>query len=137
MLGWLGFNNEANQPFKRLRLQATTAIWQLTLRIKMSKEKPDRFQAKGKQQEIELESVVISKDDMVLKPSFEHSCLTEANRLNKPNADAIMLFFRIFAICHTAIPELNEETSSYTYESESADERAFLVAAREPGFEFF
>ena len=61
----------------------------------------------------------------------------KGNWLKEPNADVIMLFFRILAICHTAIPELNEETCSYTYEAESPDEGAFLVAAREFGFEFF
>ncbi|KAL4290756.1 hypothetical protein GQ457_14G007060 [Hibiscus cannabinus] len=100
------------------------------------------FKQKGKQQEIELESVVISKDEMALKPpikgfSFEDSRLADGNWLKEPNADVIMLFFRILAICHTAIPELNEDTGNYTYESESPDEGAFLVAAREFGFEFF
>jgi phospholipid-translocating ATPase len=54
-----------------------------------------------------------------------------------PNADVILLFFRILAVCHTAIPELNEENDSCTYEAESPDEGAFLVAAREFGFEFY
>ncbi|KAK8524801.1 hypothetical protein V6N12_029656 [Hibiscus sabdariffa] len=79
----------------------------------MSKEKPDRFQAEGKRQEIELETVVISKDDIVLKPSvkgfsFEHSCLTEGHGLNKPNADAIIYACSLLRqgmkqICITAI----------------------------------
>ncbi|GJN38662.1 hypothetical protein PR202_gb27726 [Eleusine coracana subsp. coracana] len=43
----------------------------------------------------------------------------------------------ILALCHTAIPEINEETGAITYEAESPDEGAFLVAAREFGFEFF
>ncbi|XWS16208.1 hypothetical protein CRYUN_Cryun34aG0065400 [Craigia yunnanensis] len=97
---------------------------------------------KGKQQEIELETVVTSKDEKVHKSpikgfSFEDSRIMKGNWLREPNADFIMLFFRILAICHTAIPELNEETGSYTYEAESPDEGAFLVAAREFGFEFF
>ncbi|PPD89241.1 hypothetical protein GOBAR_DD13803 [Gossypium barbadense] len=85
-------------------------------------ERSTDFRQKGKQQEIELETV----DSRVM----------EGNWLNEPNADVIMLFFRILAICHTAVPELNEETGNYTYESESPDEAAFLVAAREFGFEF-
>ncbi|XVF74379.1 hypothetical protein PTKIN_Ptkin13bG0105800 [Pterospermum kingtungense] len=97
---------------------------------------------KGKQQEIELETVVTSKDDKDHKShikgfSFEDSRIMNGNWLKEPNADVIMLFFRILAICHTAIPELNEETGTYTYEAESPDEGAFLVAAREFGFEFF
>ncbi|XVF25160.1 hypothetical protein REPUB_Repub13aG0189600 [Reevesia pubescens] len=97
---------------------------------------------KGKQQEIELETVVTSKDEKDHKStikgfSFEDSRIMKGKWLKEPNADVIMLFFRILAICHTAIPELNEETGSYTYEAESPDEGAFLVAAREFGFEFF
>ncbi|EOY27154.1 ATPase E1-E2 type family protein / haloacid dehalogenase-like hydrolase family protein isoform 5, partial [Theobroma cacao] len=97
---------------------------------------------KGKQQEIELETVVTSKDEKNYKSpikgfSFEDSRIMKGNWLKEPKADIIKLFFRTLAICHTAIPELNEETGSYTYEAESPDEGAFLVAAREFGFEFF
>ncbi|XP_022721549.1 probable phospholipid-transporting ATPase 4 [Durio zibethinus] len=97
---------------------------------------------KGKQQEIELETVVTSKDEKDLKSpikgfSFEDSRIMKGNWWKEPNVDVIMLSFRILAICHTAVPELNEETGSYTYEAESPDEGAFLVAAREFGFEFF
>ncbi|KAE8734221.1 Phospholipid-transporting ATPase 6 [Hibiscus syriacus] len=92
--------------------------------------------------DIELETVVTSKDENVHKPtikffSFEDGRMTEGNWRNEPNTDMIMLFCRILAVCHTAIPELNEETGTYTYEAESPDEGAFLVAAREFGFEFY
>ncbi|XVF86833.1 hypothetical protein PTKIN_Ptkin18bG0074200 [Pterospermum kingtungense] len=105
-------------------------------------ERPSVVGQRGKQQEIELETVVTSKDEKDNKPaikgfSFEDSRLMNGKWLEEPNADVIMLFFQILAVCHTAIPELNEETGSYTYEAESPDEGAFLVAAREFGFEFF
>ncbi|KAL0396991.1 UNVERIFIED_CONTAM: putative phospholipid-transporting ATPase 4 [Sesamum calycinum] len=64
--------------------------------------------------EIELETVITSKDGDVRKPAIKG----------------------ILSICHTAIPELNEETGIFTYEAESPDEGSFLVAAREFGFEF-
>ncbi|XP_058216266.1 probable phospholipid-transporting ATPase 4 isoform X4 [Rhododendron vialii] len=91
--------------------------------------------------EIELETVVTCKDEKYQKPpikgfSFEDSRLMNGNWSKEPNADVILLFFRILAICHTAIPEANEETCGFTYEAESPDESAFLVAAREFGFEF-
>ncbi|KAJ9554072.1 hypothetical protein OSB04_018117 [Centaurea solstitialis] len=41
------------------------------------------------------------------------------------------------AICHTAIPDVDEETGRITYEAESPDEAAFVIAARELGFEFY
>ncbi|KAF7135458.1 hypothetical protein RHSIM_Rhsim08G0033000 [Rhododendron simsii] len=91
--------------------------------------------------EIELETVVTCKDKKYQKPpikgfSFEDSRLMHGNWSKEPNADVILLFFRILAICHTAIPEANEKTDGFTYEAESPDEGAFLVAAREFGFEF-
>ena len=91
--------------------------------------------------EIELETVVTSNEDKDRKPaikgfSFEDSRLMGGNWLNESSPDVISLFLRILAVCHTAIPEVNEETGSYTYEAESPDEAAFLVAARELGFEF-
>ncbi|KAH6781284.1 ATPase E1-E2 type family protein / haloacid dehalogenase-like hydrolase family protein [Perilla frutescens var. hirtella] len=91
--------------------------------------------------EIELESVVSSKSEYDRKPpikgfSFEDGRLMNGNWYKEPNADVILLFFRILSLCHTAIPEHNEETGTFTYEAESPDEGAFLVAAREFGFEF-
>ncbi|KAL0415084.1 UNVERIFIED_CONTAM: putative phospholipid-transporting ATPase 7 [Sesamum latifolium] len=65
--------------------------------------------------EIQLETVVTSKDEDDLKPSikgfsFEDDHLMNGNWLKEPNKDDILLFFRILAVCHTAIPEQNEET---------------------------
>ncbi|KAJ4851641.1 putative phospholipid-transporting ATPase 4 [Turnera subulata] len=92
--------------------------------------------------EIELETVVTSADGKDQKAaikgfSFEDSRLMDGNWLKEPNSEVIRLFFRILAVCQTAVPELNEETGTFTYEAESPDEGAFLVAAREFGFEFF
>ncbi|KAI8541148.1 hypothetical protein RHMOL_Rhmol08G0039400 [Rhododendron molle] len=91
--------------------------------------------------EIELETVVTCKDKKYQKPpingfSFEDSRLMHGNWSKEPNADVILLFFRILAICHTAIPEAKEKTGGFTYEAESPDEGAFLIAAREFGLEF-
>lgn len=96
----------------------------------------------GRADEIELETVVTSKGDederhTIKGFGFEDDRLMNGNWLQEPNSDDILLFFRILAVCHTAIPELNEETGGFTYEAESPDEGSFLVAAREFGFEFF
>lgn len=69
--------------------------------------------------------------------SFEDDRLMQGHWTNEPNSNMLLMFFRILAICHTAIPEVNEATGALTYEAESPDEGAFLVAAREFGFEFF
>jgi len=94
-----------------------------------------------KDEEIGLETVVTSRGDddqrhAIKGFGFEDDRLMNCNWLKEPNADDLLMFFRILAVCHTAIPELNEETGVYTYEAESPDEGAFLVAAREFGFEF-
>ncbi|KAJ8643386.1 hypothetical protein MRB53_005134 [Persea americana] len=68
--------------------------------------------------------------------NFEDDRLMNGNWSKAPNADVILLFLRILALCHTAIPEPNEETGGFNYEAESPDEGAFLVSAREFGFEF-
>ncbi|OIW08992.1 hypothetical protein TanjilG_05968 [Lupinus angustifolius] len=93
-------------------------------------------------EEIVLETTVTPKDNQDKKPSikgfgFEDNRLMNGNWLNEPNAGVLLMYFRILAVCHTAIPERNEETGSITYEAESPDEGAFLIAAREFGFEFY
>ncbi|XP_047307394.1 probable phospholipid-transporting ATPase 4 [Impatiens glandulifera] len=89
--------------------------------------------------EIELETIITSGEDhrRVIKGfSFEDSRLLNGNWMKEPKSEQLLLFFRILSVCHTAIPEVNEETGEVTYEAESPDESAFLVAAREFGFEF-
>ncbi|KAK7261683.1 hypothetical protein RIF29_28000 [Crotalaria pallida] len=93
-------------------------------------------------EEIVLETIVTSKDEEDQRPAikgfgFEDNRLMNGNWVNEPNADVLLMYFRILAVCHTAIPELNEKTGIITYEAESPDEGAFLVAAREFGFEFY
>lgn len=80
--------------------------------------------------------------EMEMKPhikgfNFRDKRLMEGHWQQQPQADVIRMFFRILAICQTAIPEEDEETGKVSYEAESPDEAAFVVAARELGFEFF
>ncbi|XP_022738677.1 putative phospholipid-transporting ATPase 9 isoform X2 [Durio zibethinus] len=69
--------------------------------------------------------------------NFVDERIMNGNWLNEPRADVIQKFLRLLAICHTAIPEVEEETGRISYEAESPDEAAFVVAARELGFEFY
>ncbi|KAI4320475.1 hypothetical protein MLD38_033952 [Melastoma candidum] len=55
---------------------------------------------------------------------------------NQENAEVIREFFRALATCHTVIPAIDRSTKEQFYEAESPDEAAFVVAAREIGFEF-
>ncbi|KAK9271574.1 hypothetical protein L1049_001935 [Liquidambar formosana] len=69
--------------------------------------------------------------------NFRDERLMNGQWVNEPHADVIQKFFRVLAICHTAIPDVNINTGEITYEAESPDEAAFVIAARELGFEFF
>lgn len=62
--------------------------------------------------------------------------IMDGNWIHEPNSDVIRDFFRLLAICHTCIPEV-DETDKVSYEAESPDEAAFVIAARELGFEFY
>ncbi|KAM7280591.1 hypothetical protein ACFE04_007725 [Oxalis oulophora] len=57
--------------------------------------------------------------------------------VNEAHADVIQKFFQVLAICHTAIPDVSNTTGEITYEAESPDEAAFVIAARELGFKFY
>ncbi|WVZ19746.1 hypothetical protein V8G54_007068 [Vigna mungo] len=65
--------------------------------------------------------------------NFTDERIMNGNWVNEPFAD----FFRLLAICHTAIPEVDEETGNVSYEAESPDEAAFVIAAGEVGFKFY
>ncbi|CAN8293821.1 unnamed protein product [Cochlearia groenlandica] len=69
--------------------------------------------------------------------NFEDERVMKGNWAKQREAEVLQKFFRLLAVCHTAIPETDEATGTVSYEAESPDEAAFVVAARELGFEFF
>ncbi|CAL9100745.1 unnamed protein product [Musa textilis] len=69
--------------------------------------------------------------------NFDDERIMNGNWVNEPHSDVVQLFFRLLAVCHTAIPEVDEETGKISYEAESPDEAAFVIAAKELGFEFY
>ncbi|XP_023874750.2 putative phospholipid-transporting ATPase 9 isoform X4 [Quercus suber] len=69
--------------------------------------------------------------------NFFDERITHGNWVNEPHADVIRKFLLLLAICHSAVPEVDEETGRISYEAESPDEAAFVIAARELGFEFY
>ena len=82
----------------------------------------------------------VNDDDSTLAVkgyNFEDERITNGYWIHEPHSDVIQMFFRLLAICHTAIPDVDEETGKVTYEAESPDEAAFVIAARELGFEFY
>ncbi|XP_074336639.1 putative phospholipid-transporting ATPase 9 [Apium graveolens] len=68
--------------------------------------------------------------------NFEDERITGGRWVNEAQSRAIQKFLRLLAICHTAIPDLDPNTGKVSYEAESPDEAAFVIAARELGFEF-
>ncbi|RID55229.1 hypothetical protein BRARA_G02504 [Brassica rapa] len=65
--------------------------------------------------------------------NFRDERIMNGNWVTEPHADVIQKFFRLLAVCHTVIPEVDEETEKISYEAESPDEAAFVIAARELG----
>ncbi|XP_068302764.1 probable phospholipid-transporting ATPase 8 [Pyrus communis] len=69
--------------------------------------------------------------------NFRDERIMNGQWVNEAHSDIIQKFFRVLAICHTAIPVVDKASGEITYEAESPDEAAFVIAARELGFEFF
>ncbi|XP_010925668.1 probable phospholipid-transporting ATPase 8 isoform X2 [Elaeis guineensis] len=69
--------------------------------------------------------------------NFKDDRLMNRQWIKEPQSDVIQKFFRILAICHTAIPLVNNSSGDISYEAESPDEAAFVTAARELGFQFY
>ncbi|GMH31210.1 hypothetical protein Nepgr_033053 [Nepenthes gracilis] len=69
--------------------------------------------------------------------NFKDERIMNGNWINEPHSNVIQKFLQLLGICHTVIPEVDEETGKVSYEAESPDEAAFVIAARELGFEFY
>ncbi|KDP29332.1 hypothetical protein JCGZ_18253 [Jatropha curcas] len=69
--------------------------------------------------------------------NFKDERIMDGKWIHEPHADVIQRFFHLLAVCHTAIAEEDEDTGKISYEAESPDEAAFVIAAREFGFEFY
>ncbi|KAK8960095.1 putative phospholipid-transporting ATPase 8 [Platanthera guangdongensis] len=69
--------------------------------------------------------------------SFIDDRLMSGSWVNERHHDLIQMFFRVLAVCHTAIPVVDSKYDDISYEAESPDEATFVVAARELGFKFY
>ncbi|XP_021649489.2 probable phospholipid-transporting ATPase 8 isoform X2 [Hevea brasiliensis] len=69
--------------------------------------------------------------------NFRDKRIMNGHWVNEPHSDVIQKFFRVLALCNTAVPEKDKESGEIFYEAESPDEAAFVIAAREVGFELF
>ncbi|PKU70255.1 probable phospholipid-transporting ATPase 8 [Dendrobium catenatum] len=69
--------------------------------------------------------------------SFSDDRLMNGSWVKEPHHDLIQMFFRVLAVCHTAIAVVDSKSDGISYEAESPDEATFVVAARELGFKFY
>ncbi|XP_047062772.1 phospholipid-transporting ATPase 10-like [Lolium rigidum] len=69
--------------------------------------------------------------------NFADERVMDGKWVNQDHSGVIEKFFRLLAVCHTCIPEVDEQSGKISYEAESPDEAAFVVAARELGFTFY
>ncbi|CAL1358050.1 unnamed protein product [Linum trigynum] len=69
--------------------------------------------------------------------NFRDERLMNGCWIHEQDSDRIRMFFRALALCNTAVPEEDKESHGVFYEAESPDEAAFVVAAREMGFELY
>ncbi|KAG8084685.1 hypothetical protein GUJ93_ZPchr0010g9484 [Zizania palustris] len=70
--------------------------------------------------------------------NFTDERVMNGNWVNQHHSGVIEMFFRLLAVCHTCIPdEVNKVSGKISYEAESPDEAAFVVAAQELGFTFY
>lgn len=82
-------------------------------------------------------SDVVASGKSVKGFNFRDERIMNGQWVNEPHSDTIQKFLRVLAMCHTAIPVVDKKSGEITYEAESPDEAAFVIAARELGFEFF
>ncbi|KAL3510901.1 hypothetical protein ACH5RR_030302 [Cinchona calisaya] len=101
----------------------------------MAKRKESPVMANGR--DVVEDSPKSAKKSSIKGYNFDDERIMDGNWVNEPHADVIQKFFRLLAVCHTAIPEIDEEIGKVSYEAESPDEAAFVIAARELGFEFY
>uniref|UniRef100_A0A1J3E185 Phospholipid-transporting ATPase n=2 Tax=Noccaea caerulescens TaxID=107243 RepID=A0A1J3E185_NOCCA len=87
--------------------------------------------------DMEYSKEAIAEKTTVKGFNFRDERVMNGNWVTETHADVIQKFFRLLAVCHTVIPEVDEDTEKISYEAESPDEAAFVIAARELGFEFF
>ncbi|KAG9449952.1 hypothetical protein H6P81_009917 [Aristolochia fimbriata] len=69
--------------------------------------------------------------------NFTDERIMNGQWVHESHADFIQKFFLVLALCHTVIPEVDGESNDVSYEAESPDEAAFVVAAKMLGFEFY
>ncbi|KAM0904556.1 hypothetical protein ACQ4PT_017937 [Festuca glaucescens] len=84
----------------------------------------------------------VHKDSTKSKISVKGFNFTDGRLMNgewtkECRRDAIEMFFRVLAVCHTTIPVTEKNSVEISYEAESPDEGALVTAARGFGFEFF
>ncbi|XP_004232297.1 probable phospholipid-transporting ATPase 8 [Solanum lycopersicum] len=105
----------------------------------LAKQKRDGAQEVGDTSNDVKESTnpAVNSEKSIKGFNFKDERIMNGQWVHEPHRDMIQKFFRVLAICHTVIPDVNKKTGEISYEAESPDEAAFVIAARELGFQFF
>ncbi|CAH8358913.1 unnamed protein product [Eruca vesicaria subsp. sativa] len=103
----------------------------------MGRRKGSPLVFQGNESDEEYSKEGFAEEPTVKGFNFRDERIMNGNWVTEPHADVIQKFFRLLAVCHTVIPEVDEDTEKISYEAESPDEAAFVIAARELGFEFY
>ncbi|GMH35862.1 hypothetical protein BSKO_03730 [Bryopsis sp. KO-2023] len=69
--------------------------------------------------------------------NFYDRRLLKGKWVTERNPSTIRHFFRLLAVCHTVIPDGERVEDKISYEAESPDEQALVVAAKKFGFFFY
>ncbi|XP_024006621.1 putative phospholipid-transporting ATPase 9 isoform X2 [Eutrema salsugineum] len=103
----------------------------------MGRRKGSTLVFQSSENDVEYSKEAVAEEPTVKGFNFRDERIMNGNWVTETHADVIQKFFRLLAVCHTVIPEVDEDTEKISYEAESPDEAAFVIAARELGFEFF
>ncbi|VVA94514.1 unnamed protein product [Arabis nemorensis] len=103
----------------------------------MGRRKGSPLVMQSNESDMEYSKEAFSEESTVKGFNFRDERIMNGNWVTETHANVIQKFFRLLAVCHTVIPEVDEDTEKISYEAESPDEAAFVIAARELGFEFF
>ncbi|KAJ3022211.1 hypothetical protein HKX48_006733 [Thoreauomyces humboldtii] len=78
----------------------------------------------------------IRVDENGKEVGFHDFVQLKRNESDSPTADVIQEFCRLLAVCHTVIPETNEETGKVVFQASSPDEGALVQGAQTLGWAF-
>ncbi|KAG2253277.1 hypothetical protein Bca52824_083413 [Brassica carinata] len=91
----------------------------------MGRRKGSPLVLQSNEDDVEYSKEPFAEEPTVKGFNFRDERIMNGNWVTEPHADVIQKFFRLLEVCHTVIPEVDEDTEKISYEAE------------ELGFEFY